>query len=416
MKFSLNPARWFEKSSSADALERILVSTFGRPTKSGVTVTDMAAMQSAAVWACVRLLAEDVAKLPLILYKRTKNGGKERATDHRLYKILHRRPNEWQTSMGFREVMQMNFGLRGNAYAFINRVGGEVRELLPIAADRVTVKQNDDYSLRYDVSRREGPPQPFDRTQILHIRGPSLDGITGLNPIALHRETIGTTLAAEGHAARLFANGAQMAGILELPGKLDAEAAKRFKDSWQVATTGENAFKIALLEGGAKWIPTGINNKDAQFLEARQFGWTQIASLYRVPPHKIQDLSRSTNNNIEQQALEYVIDCLMPHLTRWEQQISEDLLSEEERDVYFAEFLVDALLRGDMASRYTSYNVAIMSGFMSRNEVRTRENLNPEPGLDQFLEPLNMVEPGARPNATPPAAGKKDDPTVKLVV
>lgn len=371
-----------------------LVQAFGGgESKSGQSVTPETAMQCAAVQASVRVLAESVAQLPLILYKRTKDGGKERATDHPLYARLGAKPNGWQTSFEYREAQQVNLALRGNAYAYINRAGGQVRELIPLHPNRVTVEQLDDFRVQYRV-RTGSVENVIPQTEIHHLRGLSTNGLVGLSPIAMAREAIGLSLATEEHGARLFQNGARPGGIITRPkdaGKWSEDAAKRFLASFREAYSGDGLGKTALMEDGMSFTVVGMTSEDAQFLETRKYQRSEIAAIFRVPPHMIGDLERATFSNIEQQSLEFVMHSLMPWLRRWEQAISRDLLTERERETYFAEFLVDGLLRGDIASRYAAYAVAITNGFMNRNEVRLRENLNPEPGLDVFLSPLNMT-------------------------
>lgn len=383
-----------QAATEAETIGRILRGALGG-TASGVAVSPDSALRCAAVFACVRVLAEDVAKVPLILYRRTASGGKERATDHPLYPVLHDRPNPWQTSFEFREMMQGHLELRGNAFAFINRVGGRVQELLPIHPDRVSAKQEADYSLSYKV---QGNPDPFPAERILHLRGLSSDGVTGMTPISLGREAVGLALAAEQHGARLFGNGARPGGILEHPGKVSAEAATRLKTSFEEMHGGRNVHRTALLEEGLKWTQIGMTSEDAQFLETRKYQRSEIAALFRVPPHKIGDLEKATFSNIEQQSLEYVGDSLQPRVTRWEQRLAASLLTPVERKTYYVSFLLEGLLRGDTKARYEAYGRAILDGWMNRNEARLREDLDPVEGLGEFLQPLNMT-----PAGTPPA-------------
>lgn len=395
IKFAFNP-----KSSSLAKPDRWLIEALGGGTsKSGQAVTPESALQCAAVYACVRVLAESVAQLPLILYKRTKEGGKERATDHPLYAKLGVKPNGWQTSFEYREAQQVNLALRGNAYSFINRAGGRIMELVPLHPDRVKVEQLDDFTVQYHV--KTGHKESIiPASEIHHVRGLSTNGLTGLSPIAMAREAIGLSLATEEHGARLFMNGARPGGIVSRPKdapKWSEEAAKRFIKSFSEVHGGENRGSTAMLEDGMTFTVVGMTSEDAQFLETRKYQRSEIASIFRVPPHMIGDLERATFSNIEQQSLEFVMHSLMPWLRRWEQAISRDLLTERERETYFAEFLVDGLLRGDIVSRYSAYRTAIEAGFMSRNEARIRENMNPEDGLEKFLHPMNMTDGSQTP-------------------
>lgn len=380
-----------QASISARELEQVLrgAGAFA-PTKSGVPVTPESALRVATYFACVRVLAEDIAKLPLLLYRRRADGGRDRATDHPLYRLMHLRPNDWQTSFGFRETAQAHLGMRGNAYAFINRVGGRIHELVPLHPDRVQPKQDPDYTIWYEVDR-----QRREAHEILHVSGLSLDGVTGVSVATYARETLGLAVATETHGARLFAQGALFRGILQHPKALkDEKVGKRIRESFDEAFRGEGAHQTALLEEGMTYEKVSMTAEDSQFLGTREFQAHEIARWFRMPPHKVGLLEKATFSNIEHQALEYVVDTLLPWLVRWEQRCTASLLTEGEQDEYFFEFLVDGLLRGDQAARYKAYKDAVLTGFMSRNEVRAKENLNPIEGLDEFLTPLNMAAAG----------------------
>jgi HK97 family phage portal protein len=393
-------------SSGLAAPERWLYEALtATPVASGVTVTPETAMRCMAVYACVRVLAESMAQLPLAVYRRKPDGGADEAPDHPLYALLHDAPNEWQTSFEWREMSVGHICLRGNAYAFVSRDGDRVLELLPLHPDRVTVEQKNDWSLRYLVRQGSGEAKEFTSRDVLHLRGFTSNGIVGVTPISHAREAIGLALAAENHGAQLFGNGATPGGVLIHQGKLSEEAAKRLKASWQAAHGGANRHGTAVLEEGLKWEQLGITNVDAQFLETRKFQRGEIASLFRVPPHLIGDLERATFSNIEQQSLEFVIHTLMPWVKRWEQRLSRQLLSERDRKTHFLRFKVDGLLRGDIAGRYDAYAVAITNGWMNRNEVRALEGLNRQDGLDEFLSPLNLA-PRARGGAPAPEPQK----------
>lgn len=380
-------------TASADQLERILRQYYGATTKSGVAVTAETAMRCAAVFACVRVVSEDVAKLPIILYRRTKDG-KQRAVEHAAHKLLNEKPNSWQTPYEFKEMLQQHLEYRGNAFAYKVRVRGQVRELIPLHPDRVTVHQAGDWALQYEVRGLSGVPSELTPNEIMHLRGMSIDGFTGLPTITLHRETIGNALAALEHGARQFANGVRMSAILSHPKQLKADAAKRISDSVQDAYSGDNQWRPIVLEEGMTITPVGMSNEDAQYLESRKFSRSEIAGIWRIPPHKIADLERSTFSNIEHQSREYVVDSLLPRLVRWEERLALELLTPAERANYFFEYLTEGLLRGDTKTRYEAYASAITNGWMNRNEARVRENMNPEEGLDEFLTQLNMAKPG----------------------
>lgn len=375
-------------SASADELARAL--SLGSGTQSGQSVTPDTALTVSAVYACVRALSEDVAKLPLILHRRLPDGGKERATDHPLYELMHRRPNPYQTAFEFREMMQAHLALRGNAYAFINRAGGRVRELIPIRPDRVAPKLGDDgVTVTYRV---QGVRDPLAASDVLHLRGLATDGLMGLSPVTLGREAIGMAKAAETHGAKHFRNGAKPGLVVTHPGELSETAFKNLKTSVEEQASGENVFRVLLLEEGVTPTALGFNQRDSQYIESRAFQVPEIARWYRMPLHKIQDMAASTNNNIEQQALEYLTDTLTPWLVRWEQRLSASLLSDKDRaDGLFFEFLVDSILRGDTAARSAFFREMFGIGVYSPNDIRIIENLNPVEGGNLRFVPLNMI-------------------------
>lgn len=381
-------------SATESAWGRILNGGGGATTKSGVRVTEDNAMRMAAVWACVRAASEDIAKLPLHLHRRLPGGGKERATDHPHYGLMHDAPNGVHTSFQFREMMQAAVELRGNGYAFKVRVRGQVRELLPLEPSKVTVSRRGDWETVYKVGSKE-----YTRADIFHLAGLSLDGFTGVSPITYHRETIGLAMAAEKHGALLFGNGARPGMVAEAPAGLSPEAQERLKESIERATAGDNVFRLLVLEEGAKLssAPVSMTNEDAQYVELRKFQLGELARIFRMPPHKVGDLDRATFSNIEHQALEYVTDSLMPRLARWEQRLNADLLTPAEREEYFFEFNIDGLLRGDTKSRYEAHQIAFLNGLKARNEIRAQENLNPVEGGDEFRVPANTLPAGATP-------------------
>jgi HK97 family phage portal protein len=392
----------------SDVATILRVTDGGVSTKAGVAVGPDSALKCAVVYDCVRVIAEDVAKLPLILYRRTKDGrGKERATDHHLYGLLHDKPNDFQTSFEFREQMQGYLPLRGNAPALINRVRGEVREILPLHPDEVTVKRGSDWRVTYRL-RGEGEDRPA--SDILHLRGLSTDGFRGVSVISLARESIGLAMAMQQHGSRLFANAARPSGVLTYPHKFkDEAAAKRLRESWESSVGGENMHRTALLEDGVSWQQISMNADDAQYVESWGVQLSDIPRWFRMPPHKVGIMTQATFSNIEHQALEYVIDTLMPWLVRWEQRLNITLLTAPERAAgYFFEFLVDGLLRGDIKTRMDAYAVGIQNGIWSANECRARENENPYEGGDEYRVPLNMgPASGAAPGETPQEATAK---------
>lgn len=359
-------------------------------TASGAFVTPDRAMRVVAVFAAVRVLAESLAQVPLILYRRIDDKSKERATDHWLYRLLHVKPNAWQSSFEWREMMQAHAALRGNAYSFKVRVRGEIRELLPIHPDRVQVAQDDKWRLEYTVSLPDGSAAKFGSGDIFHLRGLSSNGYMGISPIMMAREAVGLAIETERHGAQLFGNGARPSGLLSTEQSLKPEQMNMIRDSWRESQGGDKRLGTAVLDGGMKYEQMGLSNEDAQFLETRKFQITEIARLFRVPPHMLADLERATFSNIEQQALGFVKYTMMPWYVRWEQAISLQLLPEADQDDLFAEFLVDGLLRGDIVSRNKAYEIGLRNAYLNPNEVRAMENRNPYEGGDEYRWAANV--------------------------
>ena len=362
-------------------------------TSSGMRVSPDSALRLAAVYACVRILAETIASLPLVVYQRRPDGGKDRVTDHWLYRLMAKRPNRFQNPFEWREMLQGHLALRGNAFnQIITNPRGEIIELMPIHPDRVKIELLPSGEYRYRISDRSGSEVILPRGEVWHLRGLSSDGLMGMSPIELARENLGTALAAQGYGARFFANDAKpTGGWIEFPGSFkDSEAKKVFRESYQQAQSGSNRGKVLVLENGMKFHEVGVTNKDAQFLELRKFQITDVARLFRVPPHMIADLDRATFSNIEQQSLEFVMHTMTPWAERWEASIQSELLLES--DDIEIEFDFANLMRGDASSRSSYYQSGIQNGWLTRNEARIAENLNPIDGLDQPLRPLNMVE------------------------
>lgn len=379
----------------------------GSVSTAGVGVSPDSAMRYVTVWACVRLLAESIAQMPIHLYRRMPDGSKQRITDTALADLLSSRPNSWQTIFEYIEFLVAAVCLRGNHYSYINRLGsGAIAELIPLLPQAVTMKRVG-YELRYDVRFEDGSTDTLPQEKIHHVRGLSLDGFTGVSPIAYQRNAIGLGMAAENHGSHLFKNGALPAGTLSHPQQLTDEAYARIKKSWQETHGGDKQGGVAILEEGLRFDHITMSNEDAQYLEVRQFQRTEICSIYRIPPHMIGDLTKSSFSNITQQSLEMVKYTFLPWVRRIESAISRDLLTEQERRRgLYVEFLVSGLERADIQQRYTSYNIGIMSGILSPNECRAMENRNPRPGGDIYLAPLNMAD---STNGLP-SAGDDGDP------
>ena len=371
------------------------------PTAAGKTVTEQSAMQLTAVYACVRILAEAIAGLPLHLYRRGKNGSKDKAADHPLYSLLHDETNPEMTSFVFRETMMTHLLLYGNCYSQIIRDGrGQVTALYPLMPNQMSVDRDERGQLYYtylrsneEAATMSGSTVYLMPEDVLHVPGLGFDGLVGYSPIAMARNSIGMALACEEYGARFFANGASPSGVLEHPGTI--KDISRLRESWNSVYGGsKNAGKVAILEEGMHYAPISISPNEAQFLETRKFQVDEIARIFHVPPHMIGDLERSTFSNIEQQSLEFVKYTLNPWVCRWEQALTRALLSPREKREYFIKFNVDGLLRGDYQSRMNGYAVGRQNGWMSANDIRELENLDripAEQGGDLYLVNGNMI-------------------------
>lgn len=369
---------------------------------SGKRVNERSSMQMTAVYSCVRILSEAMAGLPLHFYAYTENGGKEKAVDHPLYFLLHDEPNPEMTSFVFRETLMTHLLLWGNAYAQIIRNGkGEVMALYPLMPDRMSVERDSRGQLYYEytVSMDDAPTVKGSQvvlppSEVLHIPGLGFDGLVGYSPIAMAKNAIGMAIACEEYGAKFFANGAQPSGVLEHPETIKDPT--RVRESWQTTFGGsQNANKVAVLEEGMKYTPISISPEQAQFLETRKFQINEIARIFRVPPHMVGDLEKSSFSNIEQQSLEFVKYTLDPWVCRWEQSMVRSLLTPEEKKRYFVKFNVDGLLRGDYQSRMGGYATARQNGWMSANDIRELENLDRIPeelGGDLYLINGNMTK------------------------
>ena len=368
---------------------------------SGKTVTERSAMQMTAVYACVRILSEAVAGLPLHFYRYKADGSKEKAIDSNLYHLLHDEPNPEMSSFVFRETLMTHLLLWGNAYAQIIRNGkGEVIALYPLMPNKMSVDRDENGKLYYTYTRSDCEPNAMNGSSVvlepkdvLHIPGLGFDGLVGYSPIAMAKNAIGLAIATEEFGSKFFANGAAPSGVLEHPGTIKDPS--RVREAWQSQFGGSgNSGKVAVLEEGMKYTPISISPEQAQFLETRKFQINEIARIFRVPPHMVGDLEKSSFSNIEQQSLEFVKYTLDPWVVRWEQSLSRSLLSEDEKKQYFFKFNLEGLLRGDYQSRMNGYAIARQNGWMSANDIRELEDLDklsPEQGGDLYLVNGNML-------------------------
>lgn len=388
---------------SDDVLQAFGVS----PTQSGVDVNDESALSIAAFFCGVRLLSETMGSLPLQVYRRTKNG-KERATEHPLYNILHSAPNPEMCSMSFVESLMFWRCMRGGGHAEIVTSGdGRVKYLWPIPANRI-VRERYKKKIIYRVRTAAGGERVLFDDEVLHIPWFTSNGLDGLSPIGYNRETLGVNIAQQQFAARTYGQGSFLGLVLQRKGRISETEIDRVKVALKERHEGVgNARRSFVLPEGMEIIndKLALPPEDLQYIQSRKFSVADIARILNIPPHKLKEMDRATFSNIEHQSIEFVTDSMRPHAVKFEQEMMRKLLSVEERKDYFIEFNMDGLMRGDTLNRYNAYRVASQpGGWMARNEIRAIENLNRIDGLDAVLEPLNSA---AAPSKTKPAT--KDD-------
>ena len=368
-------------------------SFFFGSTTSGKAVNERTSMQTTAVYACVRILAETIASLPLHLYKYTSNG-REKALNHHIYYLLHDEPNSEMTSFVFRETLMSHLLLWGNAYVQIIRNGrGNVISLYPLLPDRMMVGRTANGELYYEYQKDTGSVI-LRNYEVLHIPGLGFDGLVGYSPIAMAKNAIGMAIATEEYGATFFANGANPGGVLQHPGVVKDPA--RIRESWNAVYQGSrNAHRVAVLEEGMKYQSIGIPPDQAQFLETRKFQTEEICRIFRVPPHLVANLDKATFSNIEHQSISFIDNTIMPWVTRIEQSMKKALLSQTEKQEYFIKFNLNGRLRGDAGSRAHFYQIMRQNGIMSANDIRELEEMNlipEEQGGDKYLVNGNFVD------------------------
>jgi len=396
-------SRWFGRKATdfTSLVDATMTST------AGVAVSETTALRMTAIWACVRVISEDVASLPLFVYERL-DRGKRKALDHPLHSLLHNQPNPEMTALQFRESLTAHALTWGNAYVYkVPDSRGVVRELWPLLPDRTWARRDLQTRELYYETEVPNSDQRFQlrAEQVMHLAGLGFDGLCGYSPIRIHRQAIGLGMAAEEFGARFFGQGTNMGGFISHPGALSEQAFKRLKDDPVFGLKRHEGLSKshlwAILEEGMKPEKLGIPPDEAQFIETRKFSIAEIARIFRVPPHKIQDLERATFSNIEEQAIDYVVSTLRPWLVRWEQAIWMKLLSTDHQRRFFAEHVVDGLLRGNIQTRYAAYATGRQWGWLSANDIRELENQNPVKDGDRYLEPTNMHVPGELPLPAP---------------
>lgn len=387
----------------------------GMRTNAGVRVTPASSLALPAVWACVNVLAKSFALMPFRLYEEQSSGGRRERKDHWLYRLIEKAPNRFQTPFEWRLMLMGHLALRGNAFCqIVANDSGQIIELLPLHPDRMRMEMLDNGNYRYLYTDQQNREVVFLRTEVWHLRGLSSDGYVGMSPIEVEREAIGEGLAMQSYASRFFANDARPGGWVEYDGRFaDSATKQKFKDSWQENYSGKNARKVAVLEKGMKYHELSISNVDAQFAESRGRNIADIARIFGIPPHKIGDLTRSTNNNIEHQSIEFWTDCMLPWAECWESSIEFNLLGPDVTPELEPEFEMGRLMRGDGKSRAERIRGLVGAGVMTPNEGREEEGLDPLEGGNVLFRPLNMATvdedgnvespAGADANAGPPA-------------
>ena len=383
------PVKRFAAENAVSAAPSFYFGTSG----AGKSVNPSSAIQVSAVYACVRVIAETVASLPLHVYEST-DAGSRKATEHPLYRILHDEPNAEMTSFVLRETMLTHLLLYGNSYCQIIRTGRDkVESLYPLLPDHMEVDRDSKGNLTYTYTTSDGKTWRLDPLEVLHIPGLGFDGVIGYSPIALEKSAIGLGIAAEEYGSKFFSNGARPSGILTHPNTVKDPAALRA--SWNAAYGGSgNASRVAVLEEGMSFVPLSMPNNEAQFLETRKFQLSEICRIFRVPPHMIGDLERATFSNIESQNIAFAVHTIRPWLVRLEQAINRALIAESEKGRFYVQFNLDGMMRGDYKSRMEGYAIARQNGWMSTNDIRELENLNPVPqedGGNAYLVNGNMI-------------------------
>lgn len=369
---------------------------FGR-SSAGKSVTPTSAIQLTVVYACIRIIAETISSLPLNVFEITKSG-KEKAYEHSLFTILHDAPNLEMTSFTFRETLVNHIMTYGNAYAQIIRNGlNQVVSLHLLLPDRMDVQRDTlTGKIIYIYTDEYLQIHTLQKYEVLHIPGLGFDGLVGYSPIAMARNALGLSMAAEEYGSKFFANGGNPSGVLEHPATLKGEgSAKKIRENWTAIYGGSsNSNRTAVLEEGMTYKPISIPPEQAQFLETRKFQVTEICRIYRVPPHMVADLEKSSFSNIEQQSLEFITNTITPWLVRIEQVLTLALLAPAERSKYLIKFNVNAMLRGDTTARASFYNTMRQNGIYSPNDIRELEDMNripTEEGGDAYLVNGNMI-------------------------
>jgi len=353
------------------------------------------AMKYTAVYACVRVLSETLAAMPIMLYRKKPPGDRERRNDLAVYDILHNTPNDEMSPYNFKESCMVALNTGGNAVCerLVNKYGSLVG-LYPYPWTSVTIERDTGTKKLIYKIRNGTTERILTRDQAFHIPGLSFNGVVGLSPIEYAASAINLGLSYEQFGANFYKNSANSSGVFTHPGAMSEEAHKRLKEDLRKNYAGlTNTGTPMLLEEGMDFKPMTIKPVDAQLIESKRFQTEDIARIYRVPLHLIQNLERATFNNIEQMSLEFVMYTMLPWFKRWEENLNMQLLTTQERKAgYYLEFKIDSLLRGDAKSRAEAYATGRQWGWLSVNDIRRLENMNSIPNGDVYLQPLNMME------------------------
>lgn len=403
----------FSKRMSVADLDRVMdMMVGGGPqTWSGNRVDENSSLANPTVWACVRVISEAFASMPAHVFRRTADGGKELARNHYLYPLVHDQVNEELPAFNYRELAMAHLLTWGNHYSLIEWDNAQrVKALYPLPPDRIKVERETVTSRKtFKYRQNNGKWEPIAAEYMFHVAGLGYDGIAGYSPVGVQRQALGASNAVAEFGARLFGNGVRSSGFLKIAGSLTKEAGDRLASSFAEKYAGlANAHKAILLEGGLEFVPNSINPDDAQFLETKKFSRSEIAGMFRVPPHMVGDLEKATFSNIEQQALEFVTFTLVPWMARWEAAMEAQLMTPQARSTLFVELDANGLMRGDAKSRGEFYQLGINAGWLKPNEARQKENLNTEPAGDVYMRPMNttFVTPDGKPTQVAPVPDK----------
>lgn len=393
--------KFWRNEKAANSHELLKEIYGGRVSLAGKTVTLDTAMRVAVVFACARVIAEGIAQVPLKLMQEAEDG-KSRlpAKKHPLYDVLAVRPNQWQTSFEFRETMGLHVALAGRFIAYKNIVRGRIRELIPFEPGKVKVVRREDGDIEYEVTGKNGDKKIFPADVIWHVKGPSWNAIDGMEILDQARDAIGLCIATDESAANLHKNGVQASGTYSVEGTLTepqhAALSKWITEHYQGS---KNSWKPLILDHSAKWLSSQMSGVDAQHLETRKYQIEEVCRFFRVMPIMVGYSDKAaTYASAEQMFLAHVVHCLAPWYTRLEQSIDAHLLTPAERAAgYYADFVEEGLLRGDMSTTAEVLTRYTDRGVLTRNEARAKLDLNPLEGLDEPLTPVNLTGDNAKP-------------------